>query len=237
MCKLTCNSKPTGRAPALGRFQAGATLIEIMIGLALSLVVVTSMVALMGNSMGSATRIIQMTQLSDELRNAMSMMTRDLRRSNYSANSAYCYANSDCGVDGSATQVGDITISGGNCMIFNLDRDQDGDASDDGAGGFRLRDDGGVGFIEMWTGDASPGCNDGAGGDWIALTDPAYVNITVFSIDDSNSIENSITVEGGGTLTQRTRQIVIQIQGELLIEDTITRRLEDTIKVRNDWLN
>ena len=111
------------------RRQAGATLIEAMIGLALSLVVTTSMVTLMGNSMGSATRIIQMSQLTDELRNAMSMMSRDVRRANYNPFSLACYDNSDCGVgsDTSATRSDDLAIvdySGGtaNCLLYWLER-------------------------------------------------------------------------------------------------------------------
>ena len=91
------------RSPGARR-QAGVTLMEAMISLALSLLVTTAMVTLMGNSMGSATRIIEMSQLTDELRNAMSMMSRDIRRANYNSNSIYCYANSDCGIDGSASQ-------------------------------------------------------------------------------------------------------------------------------------
>ena len=68
--------------------QAGVSLVEAMIALALSMIVVASMVAVMANSMGTATRIIEMSQLTDELRNSMSMMTRDVRRANYSANAA-----------------------------------------------------------------------------------------------------------------------------------------------------
>jgi len=220
--------------------QTGITLIETMIGLALSMIVVTSMVSLMGNSLGSATRIIQMTQLSDELRNTMSMLTRDVRRANYNANSYKCYANSDCGTDGIGLNIGEITVDGTDCLIFNLDRDQDGSTNSYRAGGFRLADDGtGVGYIEMWVGDAAatPACGDNFGAaNWIALTDSRFVDITTFFIDGSNSLTASLTEEGGGTLNQRTRRINVQIVGELITDDTITRTMEDTIKVRNDYI-
>jgi hypothetical protein len=42
--------------------------------------------------------------------------------------------------------------------------------------------------------------------------------------------------EGGGTLNQTMREIRIELVGELLRDDTITRRMEDTIRVRNDLL-
>ena len=220
--------------------QSGVTLIETLIGLALSMVVVSSMVALMSNSLGSATRIIQMTQLNDELRNTMSMLTRDMRRANYNANAYKCYANSDCGTDGTTNQIGEVlidddpTVEIGNCMVYNLDRDQDGDGSStgDGAGGFRLSN----GAIEMWVGDASPAACGTAHANWVAMTDIDFVNITEFELDKRNSVEGSITEEGGSTVSQRSRQIKVTILGELILDPTITRTIEDTIRVRNDLI-
>lgn len=213
--------------------QTGATLIETMISLALSMIVVTSMVILMSNSLGSATKIIEMSQLTDELRNAMSMMTRDVRRANYDAYSYRCYANSDCGVDGSTTAFGDIAIDG-DCFTFELDRRHDGNDNTDDAGGFRRTTTGGVGQIEMWVGGDSPNC--AANANWLPITDPGFVDVTDFTIDDSDSILGSIEEEGG-TLTTRTRRIDLLIDGQLILEPAIQRRIVDTIRVRNDFLN
>lgn len=221
------------------RHQTGVTLMEIMIGLALSLVVTTSMVVLMSNSLGTTTRVIQMTQLSDELRNSISMMTRDLRRANYSANAAYCYANSDCGVDGAANQTA-LLVPTDQCMSFNLDRNQDGNASTDDAGAFRRSDDGGVGFIEMWVGGSGVVCGED-GDQWLRLTDPNIVDIDVFEITLVN-LQDSLAEDGGATLTQNTREVNIRIGGRLRIDENdssrpeIRREIEDTIRVRNDFL-
>jgi len=220
------------------RHQSGMTLMEAMISLALSLVVTSAMVVLMANSLGTATRTIQMAQLTDELRNPMSMVTRDVRRANYSANAAYCFANSDCGLDGSANQVGDIVIVNNDCLIFNLDRNQDGDATTDDAGGFRRNTIGPIGFtigfIEIWVGDESPDCA-GNSADWVAVTDPELVDVTAFFVDDGASFSGEL-VGKDETLTQRTRRIQIQIQGQLIRDNTIVRRIEDSIKVRNDLI-
>lgn len=235
MRKLT-HSRLT-RAPGARR-QTGVTLMEAMVSLALSLVVTTAMVTLMGNSMGSATRIIQMSQLTDELRNAMSMMSRDVRRANYNANSIYCYANSDCGTDGSASQYADVTIVNNSCFVFGLDRSWDGDASDDDPGAFRRVTSSNVGLIEMWVGSGAPNCGAAAGSaDWLPVTDPDFVDVTLFNVDDSNSFEESYTQESGVPLTQRTRQIQVQVAGRLILDNSITRRIEDTIKVRNDFFS
>lgn len=223
--------------------QAGITLIETMIGLALSLIVTTSMIGLMGNSMGAASRIIKMSQLTDELRNSMSMMSRDIRRANYNANNIYCYANSDCGISGGpAEQASDILDSAGNtlnadtsCFVFGLDRDYDGDANNDGGGGFRRVTDAtsGVGRIEMWVGSTVPVCGS-TSTDWIAVTDPDFVDITGFRVNGGDSFENTLE-QTSGTLTQRVRYVEMEINGELILDGTIARTIRDKVIVRNHF--
>src|SRR5210317_1671549 len=103
--------------------QSGASLMEVLVAMSISLVVTASMIALMANTLGTTARIVKMTKLADDLRVTMRMMTRDLRRSSYNANSMFCYANRDCGTDGAAILAGDISISAGNdCLTFLTDR-------------------------------------------------------------------------------------------------------------------
>lgn len=231
--------------------QAGLSLMEMLVGLALSVVVTTAMVVLMANSLGTATRVIHMSQLSDELRNAMSMMTRDLRRANYSANAIFCYGNSNCGAAGGiAEQAGGLgfvdadgnSIDDDNCFTYTLDRNHDGNANNDATGGFRRVAPAGVGIIEMWTGNGAPDCSDNAGATgWIELTDPRTVNVSAFVIDDDASITMDITENDTSTYTNRQRQILISLQGELVLEeasglDMVTRTVEDIVYVRNDYI-
>ena len=231
------------KSAGLGR-QAGATLIELLIALALSLIVTSSMVVLMGNTMGSATRIIEMSQLTDELRNSMSMMSRDVRRANYNVNAIYCFANSECGTqaNGSAIQAANVTISGpldARCMVFGLDRNWDGNANNDGGGAFRLKQESGVGRIEMWVADDSiPDCTPAVTDGWVSITDPSFVNITDFTVDNTAAAGTYTTDLGeasGVTLRQHVRFVQMQIDGELLIDNTIRRSIVDTVNVRNDF--
>ena len=232
------------KSSGLGR-QAGATLIELLIALALSLIVTSSMVVLMGNTMGSATRIIEMSQLTDELRNSMSMMSRDVRRANYNVNAIYCFANSECGTEAnaSAIQAANVTISGDElvdlCMVFGLDRNWDGNANNDGGGAFRLKQESGVGRIEMWVAnDSIPDCTPAVTDGWVSITDPSFVNITVFTVDNTAAVGTYTTDLGeasGVTLRQHVRFVKMQIDGELLIDNTISRSIVDTVNVRNDF--
>ena len=249
-------------AGALRSRQAGVTLLETLITLALSTLVITAMVVLMGNSMGTTNRITQMAQLNDELRNVMSMLTRDIRRANYSAASILCYGNPYCGEqpltrqEGGDTPLGAHMVFAAGCVIFQVDRtgnlqNYDGDATNDSKGGFRLVDDDGVGVVQMWANTAAtvPGCGDDidAAG-WIAVTDPNIVDIVEFTINDEDSFDKSIFQDDGESeYTQRQRHLQLTIEGELVLEqrmgwaaDTddqmIRRRIQDVIVVRNDYL-
>jgi type II secretory pathway component PulJ len=224
----------------LRKRQVGASLMEVLVAMTISLIVTASMVALMSNSLANTTRIIKMTKLSDDMRVALQMMTRDVRRSSYNANSMFCYANDDCATDGALTAAGDVTIDdSAQCFTFLMDRDHDGDSTEDDAGGFRRVTSGGVGVIEMWTGDATPDCDDAAGAaGWVQITNPDNMDIFAFSVDDNLSYNQPIRTDSAGTvlLEQRVRKLRMNVQGRLVMDNNITRTLEDVINVRNDLL-
>jgi Tfp pilus assembly protein PilV len=238
------------------RYQKGVTLVEAMISLSLSLIVTMGMVALMANSLGTANRIIQMSQLTDEMRNALSIMTRDVRRANYSVNSIYCYGNSNCGnAGGIAEQAGDITVvntAAFSCFVFNVDREFDGDTTTDPAGGFRRlpHPDSGVGVIQMWTGDQSADCVDMnySNENWVDLTDPGTVDITQFIVDDTGSLTQNFLEGETNDFSQTQRQLRLDIVGELVLEQglvtagmfadqVVSRQIGDIIYVRNDFID
>ena len=117
--------------------QTGATLMEVLVAMSISLVVTAAMIAMMANSLGTTARIVKMTKLTDDMRVALQMMSRDVRRSNYNADSMFCYANEDCASEG-ITSAGKVDISLSNdCFWFLTDREHDNYASDIAAGAFR----------------------------------------------------------------------------------------------------
>ena len=230
--------------------QAGASLMEVMIAMSISLVVTASMIALMANSLSSTSRIIQMTKLSDDLRVAMQMMSRDVRRSSFNADSMLCYGNENCASDGTVTLAGDIAIVDGNCFWFEMDRSDDpdtglnGDSTDDPAGGFRRRtvtvgdDEDEIGWIEMYTGDTQPDCTEGdESGDWVAITDRETINITTFTVDDALSYTEVVLQDvNGNIMRQKVRKIRMNLQGQLVLDSSIGRSMQDIISVRNDLI-
>ncbi len=225
----------------LNRFhkQSGATLMEVLVAMTISLVATAAMIAMMSNSLGTTARIIKMTKLTDDMRVALQMMTRDVRRSSYNANSMFCYANDNCATDGSGLALaGDVVIADtADCFTFLTDRDHDGDSTENAAGGFRRVTDGDVGVIEMWTGDNAPDCTDDAGAaGWVEITNPENMDIFAFNVDDNLSYTQVILDNGTDTVSQRIRKIRMNIQGRLVMDNTIVREVEDVINVRNDLL-
>jgi hypothetical protein len=225
--------------------QTGATLMEVLVAMTISLVVTAAMLALMSNSLGTTARIVNMTKLSDDLRVAMQMVTRDLRRSNYNADAMYCYGNEDCSGDGTLAAIGVIEpfhstdVLESDCFSFRTDRDLDNYAGgpDNFAGGFRRTPVDGVGVIQMWTGASLANCDPGATENWVNITDPGVMDITDFLVDNRLSYDELVLDDvNGNKITQEVRKIRISMAGELVIDRSITRHVEDIISVRNDLL-
>ena len=226
--------------------QTGATLMEVLVAMSISLVVTAAMIAMMANSLGTTARIVKMTKLTDDMRVALQMMSRDVRRSSYNANSMFCYSNEDCDsdIDLDITLAGDINWADRDgdgdydCFTFLMDRDHNGDSTENDAGGFRRVTTGGVGVIQMWTGDASPDCTSAAGtAGWVQITNPENMDIFAFSIDDDLSYTQVIKDDGvNPTISQKIRKVRMDMQGRLVLDNTISRHMEDVIAVRNDLL-
>jgi type IV pilus assembly protein PilW len=214
----------------------GFTLMEMMIGLALSMIVILTMSQLTANTFGSGSRIAEMTKLSQDLHSALQLMSRDVRRASFSSNAILCYANTNCASDGSVSLPGDVYFNDDlDCFTFLHDRNQDGNATNDSGGGFRLNSIGGVGVIEAWTGSGAPSCTSTAD-DWMAITNPDVMDIRVFWVDDSQSYTEVIDQDAssGAQVRQKIRKIRMQATARLIKNPDIVRTEQDTILVRNN---
>jgi hypothetical protein len=89
----------------------------------------------------------------------------------------------------------------------------------------------------MWSGDQSPNCAAAAGtSSWVQITNPDNMDIFAFSVDDNLSYTVEIFNDGTNTLSQKARKVRMNLQGRLVLDNTIVRRIEDVIAVRNDLL-
>lgn len=242
--------------------QQGISLIETMLALAIGLVVTGAMIAMMANTMGSGTRTIEMSRLQQEMRAAMQLITRDVRRSAYNAEAILCFGNLDCASDGTFPNglAGDLQISNANdCLVFELDRDHDGDPTNDAPGGFRRVTNNGVGVIQMWAGSGDTDCSSGSSS-WVTVTNPEFVNVSEFlaclEIDADDPQCSGLLANGsvdpnmpaslsyvdlvedddgsGAPVYQRVRKLQLRITANLIDNSEINKTLIDRIHIRNN---
>lgn len=241
---IKTTSRPHRSLP--GR-QSGMTLLELLVAGVISLIAMSGMIILMANTLGTGTQTIKMTRLSQEMRTAMQIMTRELRRANYHSGYAACFGNINCRADlGITTRVLPVTINNaGTCFWFWYDRPQDPDGTQLAVTGeqvaaFRMRDNAnGVGVIEMsvvQTGQ--PNCA-GTDGTWQPITDPDVYDITGFSVTSGqfttavNSVASLVTDQIGIAMTARmasNASLPSWMQGNAAPEFS----LQNFIRVRND---
>lgn len=232
--------------PLNRRRQAGMTLIELLVAGIISLIAASGMVIVMANTLGTGSQTIQMSRLSNEMRTAMQIMTRELRRANFHASYLSCYGNvacrSDLGID---TKVKEITIvDNGNsdCLYFWYDRPQSGTqvaVTSEPVAAFRRGVSGTVGKLQMTTTlTSAPNCALSA--NWIDITDPDIIDVQQFNVVDAGFTE---VINDDGD-TQSVERVGLTIQAKL-VKDPLTitgltappnvvRELQEFVTVRNN---
>ena len=157
--------------------QAGLNLLELMVSLAISMVVSLAMVTLMANTMSTGTQAIRMSTLTQEMRAAMQIITRELRRANHDITTLGCYQTREC----VALETGSISTDG-NCLSFAYDRA--------GAMSFCLA--GGV--LSLTNGGGS-----------VAITDSEVITVNEFGVNCYNTGADDADQEG--TLVMRAQLV------------------------------
>ena len=72
---------------------------------------------------------------------------------------------------------------------------------------------------------------------WVQITNPDNMDIFGFTVDENLSYTQVIQDDGfGNTTSQKVRKLRMNMRGRLVLDNTIVRRMEDVINVRNDLL-
>lgn len=178
--------------------QSGFTLTELMITVALSLSVISSvMVGYLGTYSGSMSTL-NSSKLNQEMSALMSLMVADIRRAGFDGAVApgdLPTANLFNTIDNTALEVFDSMSSNtqvaatgsGSCIVYTYDADQDGTVDANELVGFRLN----AGVVQMRTvGNlADPDtCASSIGNTWIDLTDADFITVTTLRFDLGRSM-------------------------------------------------
>jgi len=224
--------------------QKGMTLIELLIAGVISLIAASGMILVMASTLGTGAQTIQMANLTREMRTAMQIMSRELRRANYHATFMSCYGQVDCLTTlGLTAKVNVIGINGdSDCFWFWYDRPQTGTQVAIGAepvAAFRRAVTDGAGTIQMITTSTdAPSCGADAG--WVDITDPTVIDIETFNVSDAASFIETFNTAGD---TQSVERIALTMTARLRADNAVTswfqagdnsiRQLTEFITVRN----
>ena len=174
--------------------QSGFTLTELMITIALSMTVISSMLLGYLGNYTSTVNTLASSKLNQELTTLMSLMVGEIRRAGYTSTvSTDPTTNLFNKKDLTAMEVYDSTTSNrqatatgsGSCIVLSYDLNIDGIVDTEELIGFRLKD----GVAQMRTvgnADDPDTCAD-QNNTWSDLTDTDFVTITTLNFDQAAS--------------------------------------------------
>ena len=209
----------------------GVSMVEILIALAAGLVLMTASLYLFIGIMKNSNSTLEMARFNHDLQAGMDRIVSDVRRAGY-----WSQAINDLGTGANTNPFmvtgADIAINvAQDCLLFTYDLNSDGTlptvntAGGDKRFGYRLNNS----TLQMRPYTAPFSCT-AAAGDWNDITDGIVSNVTFTEVDKVVDVDGS----GPGTSTITIRDITISITGALPSDNTITRTLTQTVRVRND---
>jgi type IV pilus assembly protein PilW len=224
------------RTPSLGGRQRGLSLVELMVGVVVSLFVVAAATLLMSTQMTDNRRLLLETQIQQDLRATADIVAKELRRSSF-------WGGHASGVP--APAVGTVVanpsrtlsfVSTSNTVNYRYTRTAGATAF-----GFKLEN----GIIKSCQGE--PDVDGLCGGAYQELTDPKSVTINAFTVTQERSAtpnnDDSLILPCPNLCSDSTtncwprvavREFVITLSGTSVADPTVTRELRVGVRVRND---
>ena len=211
--------------------QCGMSIVEMLIAVAIALFVMAGTISLFVTNLGNMRRLGAEARVNQDMRTAMELITRDLRRAGYWANAIsgtiasginnVTTANAYAGVTAATSQVN-----------YSFARDTDNLLGPGEQFGFRLN----AGVIEMQT-DATS---------WQAITNSDLLTVTALTITPVTTAlpvgdicmktcaAGAVSPEGTNCPTLAIRQYRLLLRGRSAVDRRVTRELQSSVRIRND---
>lgn len=220
---LLTTSKPT-------RAQRGLSLVELMVGVAVGLIVVAAASMLMSTQLGENRRLLIETQLQQDMRAAMDLITRELRR---------------IGAQSEPLALQGIWVAGGSGALKNEYAESpsatvSGTAVNNLAFGYQQP---GVGFADFGFKLEGGVVKTRIGGNWQELTDANVLKVTSLAITPQNSGVRRLPCPKpcpDGTTScwpeVQVREFAVTMVAEARSVPGVNRSLTSNVRLRNDYL-
>lgn len=220
--------------------QRGFTLIEILVGLTIGLVLLLGLATFLANSLVGNAGSRNMAMVNQQLRSAMTLMARDLRRAGYRGSPNFttgALASVGAGATYSNPFAALSPNASGNCILFAYDANSSGAIDTAAPGkpeyyGFRLNT--AAGSIEYYSGYSTGDCSTNAG--WAPLTDANTSQFVAIGGTPTFSVATSDPVYMSGTSGPniKVRQVTIRLKAQSRGDPLVAQTLEQTVKLEND---
>ncbi len=210
----------------------GFSLVELLIGLALGLFVISNGLLLLASHLAENRNLVLEARLMQDLRAAATAIARDLRRAGHWGDAGAALWHEGMALRSNPYQEISLVAETPPTLRLRYSRDTSENNLVDGNEefGFRLR---------------NQAIDTMLGGSWQTLTDPATVRVTALRLTSvSNDVEQSELCEkacppGGPGIDVcpprlQIRRISIDISGESPVDPKIKRSLQASARVRND---
>jgi prepilin peptidase dependent protein B len=223
----------------LSRSAHGLSIVELLVGIAVGLFVLAGATMVATNQISDNRRLLLETQIQQDMRTAMDVIVRDIKRSGYSFHAdqlpavgtsplsiGYSPAGALDAVNPLLYTYSAVAESSDNRTANPADPTDDNDFK-----GFRLNS----GVIQVQLGR----------GNWQPLTDGDVVSITNFTATEVKgppvplptatcSTTPCVSTSGCGPARVVTRVIQLQMVGEARHDPSVRRELNTAVRVRND---
>lgn len=211
----------------------GFTLVELMI--AMTIMIIVSMVAVQvsANVFRTNSESIQMIQLSQEMRSAIQLISRDIRRGGYNDDSLASYLTTQA-ISSGVTMGERDDNNTAQCLQVQYD-DLGGNAKNVV---YRLRVVSDVGRISAHF-SASATCDTSiADNAWVDISDPILSHISELEfVLDNHLIKIAKNANTGNTIQLGVEKISINISATLRTNETVNRSITNEVQIRNQYLN
>lgn len=208
--------------------QRGLSLVELMVGITVGLFVVAAAATMAATQLADNRRLLIETQVQQDLRASMDIITRTLRRAGALSPGLTLAGLATPAAGGQKNAYADVAVSGsagasviGFSYVLN--------PAESGPFGFKL--EGGVVKTRM-----------GAGG-WQELTDANTLVVTNFAITEAAVTSVALPCpklcSGGGTAcwpTVEMRNYLVEIGGRARNDAAVQRTIRSEVRLRNDWV-
>jgi len=229
--------------------QRGMSVIELLVGVAVGLIVLTGAIKLMSDTLASNRRLLLETRVNQDLRAAADLIVRDLRRAGYWNNAVSGMFSTTGSTAPAPNPYRQIELAS-NMVRYSFAHDTDDSVDATEWAGYRLHD----GVLEFLVSRDAAGDSE----QWQPLTDPKVLRVTTLTINPPSTPRVVELYTYCACLTRLTctaadfqasgpyestrprmtiRQFDIVLAGEAVHDPAVRREIRQSVRVRNDRLD